>query len=162
MYQIRPVTVTVKGREFIRDVVDHPGSVCVLALTPEDRIIFVRQYRCGIEQSTLELPGGRLRPGELPEEAARREMEAETGMRPRDLQLVGRFYPAPGYSSEEVSCFLSQRLEPGSMRFDESEDLQVLFLPYADAMAAVRCGEITDARSIVALLRWGDQIYGGL
>ena len=162
MYEIRPVKVTVRGKEFTRDVVDHPGSVCVLALTSEDRIVFVRQYRPGIGRTSLELPGGRRRPDEAPEDAARREMEAETGIRPMDLRLVGTFYPAPGYSSEEVFCFVAQQMEPGLMRFDESEDLQVEFLPYDAAMEAVRRGEIVDARSIVTLLRWGDEMHGGL
>lgn len=162
MYEIRPVKVMVRGREFTRDVVDHPGSVCVLALTTEDRIVFVRQYRPGIGRSSLELPGGRLRPDEAPEEAANREMEAETGIKPLDLRLVGTFYPAPGYSSEEVYCFVSQQMEPGMMRFDESEDLQVEFMPFFEAMEAARHGEIVDARSIIALLRWGDEMYGGL
>lgn len=160
MYEIRPVKVTVRGREFTRDVVDHPGSVCVLALTTEDRIIFVRQFRPGIGRMSLELPGGRLREGEAPEDAARREMEAETGVRPKGLRLVGTFYPAPGYSSEEVYCFVSQQMEPGQMQFDASEDLQVEFLPYFEAMEAVRHGEIVDARSIIALLRWGDEAFG--
>jgi ADP-ribose pyrophosphatase len=151
--------VTVRGRVFTRDVVDHPGSVCVLALTPEDRIVFVRQYRPAIERVTLELPGGRCRPGETPEEAARREMEAETGLRPRDLKLAGTFFPAPGYSAEQVCCFVSERLQPGQMCFDASEDLQVEFLPYEAAMEAVRKADIVDARSIVALLRWGKELY---
>lgn len=162
MYEIRSVKVTVRGKEFTRDVVDHPGSVCVLALTTEDRIVFVRQYRPGIGRASLELPGGRLKAEEAPEEAARREMEAETGLKPLNLRLVGTFFPAPGYSTEEVFCFVAQQMEPGLMRFDESEDLQVEFLPYFEAMDAIRRGEIVDARSIVALLRWGDETYGGL
>lgn len=162
MYKIRPVTVTVRGREFTRDVVDHPGSVCVLALTTEDRIIFVRQHRPGMGRESLELPGGRMKPDEAPEDTARREMEAETGMKPMDLRLVGRFFAAPGYSTEEVYCFVSQQMEPGLMQFDSAEDLQVEFLPYFEAMEAVRHGEIADARSIIALLRWGDEMFGGL
>jgi ADP-ribose pyrophosphatase len=161
MYRIRQVPVTVKGREFTRDVVDHPGSVCVLALTTEDRIVFVRQFRPGMGRTSLELPGGRIRPNETPEGAARREMEAETGLRPKDLRLVGTFYPAPGYSSELVYCFVSQSMAPGSMQFDASEDLQVEFLPFEEAMDLVRQGEIVDARSIVALLRWGDETFNG-
>lgn len=162
MYEIRPVKVTVRGKEFTRDVVDHPGSVCVLALTTEDRIVFVRQYRPGLGRSILELPGGRRRPDEAPEDAARREMEAETGLKPKSLDLVGVFYPAPGYSTEEVYCFVSQQMEPGQMQFDESEDMQIEFLPYSEAMEAVRHGEIVDARSIIALLRWGDTMFGSL
>lgn len=162
MYEIRPVQVTVRGKAFTRDVVDHPGSVCVLALTTEDRIVFVRQVRPGMGRASLELPGGRLRPDEAPEDAARREMEAETGLRPMSLRLVGTLFSAPGYSSEEVYCFVSERLEPGKMEFDESEDLQVEFMPFFAAMDALRHGEIVDGRSIVTLLRWGDETYGRL
>ncbi len=162
MYVIRPVKVTVRGKEFQRDVVDHPGSVCVLALTNEDRIIFVRQYRPGMGRESLELPGGRRRPDEAPEEAARREMEAETGWKPKTLELIGRFYPSPGYSAEEVYCFVCQQMGPGKMQFDESEEMSIEFLAYSDAIEAVRTGEIVDARSIIALMRWGDQIFGGL
>ncbi|MFZ5815107.1 MAG: NUDIX hydrolase [Bacillota bacterium] len=162
MYVIRPLKVTVRGKEFQRDVVEHPGSVCVLGLTTEDKILFVRQFRPGMGRESLELPGGRLRAKEAPEEAARREMEAETGYRPKSLQLIARFYPTPGYSSEEVYCFVCQQMAPGQMQFDESEEMQVEFLAYSDALEAVRNGEIVDARSIITLLRWGDQMFGGM
>lgn len=162
MYVIRPVKVTVRGKEFQRDVVDHPGSVCVLGLTTEDKILFVRQYRPGMGRASLELPGGRRKPDEAPEGAARREMEAETGYRPKSLELIGRFYPAPGYSAEEAFCFVCQQMEPGQMQFDESEEMSVEFLAYSDAIEAVRTGEIAESRSIIALLRWGDQMFGGL
>lgn len=162
MYQIRPVTVTVRGKEFQRDVVEHPGSVCVLGLTTEDKIIFIRQFRPGMGRTSLELPGGRIGPNEDPIQAAAREMEAETGYRPKHLELIGRFYPAPGYSSEEAFCFVCQQMAPGKMSFDESEEMTVEFLAYSDAIEAVRVGEIVDARSIIALLRWGDQMFGGL
>ncbi len=162
MYEIRPVTVRVRGKEFARDVVQHPGSVCVLGLTTEDRVIFVRQFRPGMGRDSLELPGGRIRPGESPEEAARREMEAETGFRPRSLELIGRFFPAPGYSSEEAHCFVSDQLVPGTMSYDESEELSVEFLSYAEALDAVRTGEIQDARSLIALMLWGEPLFGRL
>lgn len=162
MYTIRQVRMKVRGQEFARDVVDHPGSVCVLAMTTEDRIVFVRQERPGTGRMGLELPGGRIRPEEAPEDAARREMEAETGLRPKGLRLVGTFFSAPGYSSEECYCFVADYMEPGQMSFDTSEDLQVEFLPYFEAMDSVRAGEIIDARSIITLLRWGDETYGSL
>lgn len=162
MYTVRQITMRVRGQEFSRDVVDHPGSVCVLAMTTEDRIVFVRQERPGTGRPGLELPGGRIRPDEAPEDAARREMEAETGLRPKGLRLVGVFFPAPGYSTEECYCFVADQMEPGQMSFDASEDLQVEFMPYFEAMDAVRHGEIIDARSIITLLRWGDETYGSL
>jgi len=154
MYAIRPVKVTVRGREFERDVVDHPGSVCVLALNVEDKILFVRQYRPGMGRHSLELPGGRRRPGESPEETARREMEAETGFRPGRLELLGRFFPAPGYSTEEVHCFTCDQMMPGQMQFDASEEMTVHFLDYAEAMDAVARGEIVEARTLISLFLW--------
>lgn len=160
MYRIRPVTITVRGKTFQRDVVEHPGSVCVLALNTDDRILFVRQFRPGMGRTSLELPGGRRRPDEAPEDAASREMEAETGYRPKGLKLLGRFYPAPGYSTEECFCFATQRMGPGKMQFDESEEMSVEFMAYSDAVEAVRTGEIVDARTIIALMRWGDQMFG--
>lgn len=162
MYEIRPVTTTVRGKEFTRDVVVHPGSACVLGWTMEDKIPFVRQYRPGMDRPSLELPGGRLKAGETPAEAAAREMEAETGLKPVSLWQLGEFWAAPGYSTERVWVFVAEQLKPGLMRFDESEEMQVLFLAYAEALEAVRSGEIADARTIVALLRWGDQIFGAL
>jgi len=162
MYEIRPVTVTVRGKTFERDVVQHPGSVCILGQTTEDRIIFVRQFRPGIGRISLELPGGRIRPGEVPVDAARREMEAETGYRPKKLELIARFFTAPGYSSEEVHCYACEQMGPGKMSYDESEELSVEFLAYSDAVEAVRRGEMVDARSIIALMRWGDLLFGSL
>jgi ADP-ribose pyrophosphatase len=162
MYEIRSVTMTVRGKEFARDVVVHPGSACVLGWTMEDRIPFVRQFRPGMDRPSLELPGGRLRSNETPVEAAAREMEAETGLRPVSLRLLGEYWAAPGYSTERVYLFLAEQLRPGQMRFDESEEMQLLFLDYAEALEAIRTGEIVDARTIVALFRWGDQIFGSL
>jgi ADP-ribose pyrophosphatase len=162
MYQIRRVTMTVRGKEFARDVVVHPGSACVLGWTVEDKIPFVRQYRPGVERPSLELPGGRLKDGETPAEAATREMEAETGLKPVRVWQLGEFWAAPGYSTELIWVFVAEQLKPGLMRFDESEEMQLEFLAYSEALEKVRSGEIADARTIVALLRWGDQIFGSL
>lgn len=159
MYKIKMVSVEVRGQAQERDVVQHPGSVCILAMTTEDQVILVRQLRPGMGRKALELPGGRIKPHEAPEEAARREMETETGLRPTNLQLLCTFFPAPGYSTEECYCFVARGLEPGRMQFDADEDLSVEFLSYEMALAAVRAGEIVDARSLVTLLRWGTETY---
>lgn len=162
MYRIKPITITVRGRQFVRDALDHPGSVCVLAPFGEDSIVFVRQHRAAIGRESLELPGGRLKPGEVPEAAAVREMEAETGFRPYGLRLLTAFYPAPGYSTEKTWCFVAEGLEPGNMQFDESEELSVEFLSWPAAVAAVAAGAIVDARSLLALTFWGEERRGGV
>lgn len=162
MYQIKPITITVRGRQFLRDVLDHPGSVCVLAPFGEDSLVFVRQPRHAIERDNLELPGGRIKPGEAPEDAAVREMEAETGFRPYGLRLLVTFFPAPGYSTEKTWCFVAEGVEPGAMRFDESEDMSVEFLSWPQARAAIETGAIVDARTLLALCFWGEKMKGGM
>lgn len=162
MYQIKPVTITVRGRQFLRDVLDHPGSACVLSLFGENNLVFVRQQRPAIERESLELPGGRMKPGESPEEAAVREMEAETGFRPIGLRLLTTFYPAPGYSNEKTWCFVAEDLEPGRMQFDESEEMSVEFLSWPATRAAIEAGAIVDSRTLLALSFWGEERKGGL
>lgn len=162
MYQIKPITITVRGRQFLRDVLDHPGSVCVLAPFGENSLVFVRQYRAAIERESLELPGGRIKPGEAPEDAAVREMEAETGFRPFGLRLLATFYPAPGYSTEKTWCFVADGVEPGRMQFDESEEMSVEFLSWPGARAAIEAGAIVDARTLLALAFWGEERKEGL
>ena len=161
MYQIKPITVTVRGRQFQRDVLEHTGSVCVLAMFGSDSLVFVRQQRFAIGRENLELPGGRIRPDEKPEAAARREFEAETGMRPLGLRLLATFYPTPGYSSEQTWCYVAEDLEPGKMAFDESEELSVEFLSWPATRAAIEAGAIVDARSLIALTFWGEENRGG-
>lgn len=156
MYEIRTVKVTVRGKEFTRDVLEHPGSVAVLARMGDDQFIFVRQHRAAIDRTTLELPGGRIRPDESPEDAAVREMEAETGLRPTGLHQLAIFYAAPGYSTEMCWCFLAEGLEPGLMRFDESEEMQLEFLSWPAIQQAIARGEIIDARTLITLFKWGE------
>lgn len=156
LYEIRTVTITVRGKEFTRDVLEHPGSVAVLAQMGDDQFIFVRQHRAAVDRTTLELPGGRIRPGESPQEAAIREMEAETGIRPTGLHQLAIFYPAPGYSTEMCWCFLAEGMIPGSMQFDESEEMNVEFLSWPAVRQAMARGEIVDARTLITLYRWGE------
>lgn len=156
MYVIKPVTVTIRGRQFLRDVLEHPGSAAVLARLGDDTFVFVRQSRPAIDRTTLELPGGRVRNGEPPEEAAAREMEAETGLRPVGLHLLTIFCPAPGYSTEMTSCYLAEGTVPGSMQFDESEEIQLEFLTWEGIQTAISRGEICDARSLIAIHKFGE------
>lgn len=162
MYTIRRVKIRVRDQTFERDLVDHPGSACVLARMGDDQYLFVRQYRPGADRTILELPGGRLRADETPTEAAAREMEAETGFRPLDLRRLAVCYVAPGYTTEAAFCFFTDSMEPGSMQFDASEELRVAFLSWAEIQAAIQRGEICDARSLLAIARYGEWMREGL
>ena len=98
------------GRATIREVVRHPGGVVLLGIRDDGLIPFVRQLRYPMQEKVLELPAGKLDPGEDPREAAAREMEEETGYRPVDLEHVFSFYSTPGFCDELLHLFYSSQL----------------------------------------------------
>lgn len=106
MINLRVDTVELpNGKESTREVVEHPGAVTVLAYTGSNELLMVRQYRYAVGQETLELPAGKLDPEEAPEECAARELEEETGFRPRRVKLLGKFYTSPGFSDEVMYLY---------------------------------------------------------
>lgn len=120
------------GLEQRLDLVIHPGAVCVLAETRPGYALAVRQYRRAVEAHLLEIPAGRLEPGEDPLVAARRELEEETGHRAERWTPVFDFVPAPGFCSERLFLFLAQDLTPAiSDRLppDEDEELEAFEVP---------------------------------
>lgn len=132
-------------------VIVHPGSVTIAALDV-DRILFIRQERPAIATGLLELPAGTLEPGEDPASAAKRELEEETGYSAQRVVPLGRFFLAPGYSTEETHLFVATELTQTSQALDEGEEItEVLWIDRHDAMAMVRTGELHDAKSIAAL-----------
>ena len=137
-----------------REVVRHPGAVAIVALVGGDRVILVRQMREALDQRILEVPAGkRDEPGEPPEETARRELKEETGYRLTSLRQLGRIHSSPGFSDEEVLLYVGDAVPDGEPDPDDSEgDIEVVEMPLADAVRAVREGRITDGKSAVALL----------
>ena len=137
-----------------REVVRHPGAVAVVAMLGDGRVVLVRQLREALGERILEVPAGkRDQPGEPPEETARREVREETGYRLADVRPLGRIHSSPGFSDEEVLLFVG-RVEPeGEPDPAEGEEgIEVQLMPLEEAVAAVRDGRITDAKSAVALL----------
>jgi ADP-ribose pyrophosphatase len=136
------------GLEQEIEIVRHAGAVAIAALDELGRLLLVRQYRQAIGEWLVEVPAGRLEPGEDPETAARRELEEETGYRARRWSLLASFWPAPGFCSERMNLFLALDLEPaGASRraHDADEELEVLRL---DPAALLR--ESRDAKTLVA------------
>ena len=149
-----------------RDIVGHPGAVAMLALDPADRVLMVRQYRLAAATALLEIPAGTLdvdkKTGmtEDPDEAARRELEEETGYRARSWRKLGSFWTAPGFATELMHLYLATDLEPADadrLGPDEDERLELERVPFADALAAAERGEIADAKSLVGLF-WLDRL----
>ena len=141
------------GAQSTREVVDHPGGVCVLALDDEGRVLLVRQFRYPYEKVLTEIPAGKLEYGEDPEKAALRELREEAGAVPGKFRSLGELYPSPGYCGEIIRLYLAQELTFGETALDEDEFLDVERMPFGELTELVLQGEIRDAKTIAAVLK---------
>ncbi|MFQ5740456.1 MAG: NUDIX hydrolase [Acidobacteriota bacterium] len=148
--------IELEGESYLREVVGHPGGVVVLGQLDDGRIPFVRQWRYPINKELLELPAGKIDPGEEPEATAIREMEEETGFRPRTIECVYSFYSSPGFCDELLHCFFSRELEKTAIRREKDEHIVTEFLSLGEALSLAAQGGILDAKTLVALL-WLDR-----
>ena len=140
------------GRETRYDIVEHPGSVIILPLDEQGNIIFVRQYRHAAGLDLLELPAGVLNEGENAETCARRELREETGLAAGQLEYMGGFYLAPGYSTEFMHVYLATALQPDPLEADSDEFLTVETIPLAEALEMAGQSEMPDAKTLAAFL----------
>ena len=134
-------------------MVRHPGAAAVVPVDGEGRVLLVRQYRHATAGWILEVPAGKLDHGETPEACAVREVEEETGFRPRGLVSLGWIWTTPGFTDEKIWLFLARDLAAGRQDLQIDEALSVERVPVQDAIAMASSGEITDAKSVCALLR---------
>lgn len=139
------------GQEGVREYIRHPGAVVVVAQFDDGRLIFERQFRYPLRRVFLELPAGKIDAGEDILCCARRELREETGYEARDWKHVGVMHPCIGYSDERIEVFVARGLSHVGHARDEGEFLEVLSLRPEQAEAAIRAGEITDAKTITAL-----------
>ena len=149
----RDAVLLPNGRQAFREVADHPGGVCVLALDSQRQVLLVSQYRYPYGQVLRELPAGKLEYGEDPDEAARRELREETGAAAGSFQSLGELYPSPGYCGEIIHMYLAQDLRFGDTDLDEDEFLNLERLPFSQLVEQVLSGEIKDAKTIAAALK---------
>ena len=140
------------GVRTTREVVRHSGSVAVLAIQDDARIVLVRQYRYPVDDALWELPAGRLDEGESPEEAAQRELQEEIGQRARDLRKIAFFYTTPGFCDEAMHVFRATSLVASAAKGDEDERIEVQAFPLAELEAMIGKGEIREGKTLVALL----------
>lgn len=140
------------GRTAVREVVDHPGAAVVVPLTAEGEVLLVRQYRYSVGATLLEVPAGTLEPGESPLDCARRELTEEAGATAERFEPLATLYPSPGVLTEVLHCFLATGLHLGTPQGTAEEDLTLVRLPLAEAVARVVAGEIRDAKSVASLL----------
>ena len=142
------------GNTATREVVEHPGGVCVAALTEDNELLFVRQWRYPYGEETLEIPAGkRDRKDEDPLECGKRELREETGAIAQNYIDLQPLYPTPGYINEVIYCYLATNLTFGEQDTDEDEFLDVIRIPLDKAVNMVLSGEIKDAKTQIAVLK---------
>jgi ADP-ribose pyrophosphatase len=148
------------GGVSVREHILHPGAVVIIAPLDNGKLLFERQFRYPLGQVFIELPAGKIDHGEPALDTARRELREETGYKARHWRHLGVMHPCIGYSNERIEIFFAHGLSFVGDARDQGEFLEVIELSLADALLAVRDGEITDAKTITALL-WADKIYSG-
>ena len=141
------------GTTALREVIEHPGGVCVAALTEKEELLFVEQFRYPYMETVLELPAGKLEYGEDPFEAGKRELLEETGAAAENYRDLGKLYPTPGYCGEIIHMYLAENLTFSEQHLDEDEFLELYRTPFSDMLARVMRGEIEDAKTVCGILK---------
>jgi len=140
------------GREVELDIVRHPGASAVVPFVSDDDIVLIRQHRHAAGGCILEVPAGKLDPGEVPERCAARELEEETGLRAGRLEALGWIFTTPGFSDEKIHLYAAFDLRDVGARPQEDEHIECVRMPLDDAVELVWRGELRDAKSALALL----------
>ena len=143
----------VNGAVVNREVVEHPGGVCILPLFDAGTVSIVRQFRYPFQQVVTELPAGKLEKGEDHRPAALRELEEEVGVTCGKLTYLGCLYLSPGFSSEVLHMYLAQELKQGQCHPDEDEFLETDRIPFSALLEQVMSGEIVDAKTVALVLK---------
>ena len=145
-----------------REVVEHPGGVTVAALTDNDELLFVRQFRYPYGEVILEIPAGkRDSRDEAPIECGRRELREETGATAENFFFLGELYPTPGYCNEIIRLWACRITGYGEQKLDEGEFLEVERLPLERAVEMVMNNEIEDSKTQIGILKTAQLVRAG-
>ncbi len=164
IYEGKIITVKVDevrlpdGKTAKREIVTHPGAVAVLPLTDDGKMVAVRQFRKPLERTIVEIPAGKLEPGEEPLTCAIRELEEETGYQASQFTHLSSFYTSPGFADELLHVYIATGLTPGTARPDDDEYVEMLKLTLEEAHELHRQGEIRDAKTVLALFAWENRV----
>ncbi|NLO45814.1 MAG: NUDIX hydrolase [Clostridiales bacterium] len=147
------------GKECVREVVEHDGGVTIAALTDENELLFVRQYRYPYSEIVMELPAGKLERGENPFKAGVRELKEETGASASEYIDLGRYYPSPGYCGETIYMYGATGLSFSEQELDEDEFLEIEKIPLMKAVEMVLNNEIPDGKTQTAVLKMAMRVW---
>jgi ADP-ribose pyrophosphatase len=144
------------GTQGQREYIRHPCAVAIVALFEDGTIVLERQFRYPNRREFIEIPAGKLEPGEPPLETAKRELLEETGYVADEWTRIGVMHTAIGYTDEAIELFLARKLTKKKAKLDAGEFLEVSIHPLAEVLAMIRDGRITDAKTMAAAL-WLDK-----
>lgn len=135
-----------------REIVEHGGAVGIVAITNDNKVVLVKQFRKPIESIIWEIPAGKLEIGENPKECAIRELKEETGYTAQNIKLIHKFYTSAGFSNEKLYIYLATDLTPGESQLDDGENLDVHEIDIEEAYNMVIKNDIEDAKTSIGLL----------
>ncbi|RHW41180.1 NUDIX hydrolase [Neobacillus notoginsengisoli] len=141
------------GKTSKREIVKHPGAVAVIAVTDDNKIILVEQYRKAMERTMVEIPAGKLEKGEDPKECAHRELEEETGYECKELEWLTSFYTSPGFADEIIHLYIAKGLskKENAASLDEDEFVNLEEVTLEQALEYVKEKKIYDAKTAYAI-----------
>jgi ADP-ribose pyrophosphatase len=148
----RDVVTLPDGSQGTREYIRHPGAVAIVALFDDGRLLLERQFRYPHNRDFIEIPAGKLEPGEPHLETAQRELLEETGYVAAEWRRLGVIHTAIAYTDEAIDLFLATKLSFTAQKLDAGEFLETVLVPLPQAMEMIRNGEITDAKTVAALL----------
>lgn len=146
------------GNKTNREIIEHSGGVGIVAITDNQEVLLVKQWRYPFSNVLLEIPAGKLNANELPLSCAYRELKEETGAYPNTMTYIGNMYPTPGYSNEVIHLFLATNLTIKEQELDQDEFLELVIIPLETALNMVETNEIVDAKTIIGLLQAKNRI----
>jgi ADP-ribose pyrophosphatase len=145
------------GKTSVREYIKHPGAAVIIPVLPDGSIGFIRQFRYPMGRSLIELPAGKLDPGESPEKTAQRELAEEIGYEPGKLTQLTEIHPCIGYSNERMWLYLAEDLKPVPKNMDQDEFIDFIPMKLDTALEKVWAGDITDVKTVIGIF-WAEKL----
>lgn len=143
------------GRQSTREIVEHPGAVAIVAITKDEKMVLVKQFRKAVGRVLLEVPAGVPKKGESGEDCARRELEEETGFHAQKVKKIWQGYASPGYSTELIQYYLAEDLKRFKPRAEEDELIEVELMSIDQCIRMLKTGKIKDNKTMIGvMLAW--------
>ena len=150
---LRVDTVEIPNRGYKkREIVEHNGAVGIIAITRDNKVVLVKQYRKAIEKELWEIPAGKIEPGENPKQSAIRELKDETGYSAQSIKLLHKFYTSAGFSNQKIYIYLAENLTSGSQDFDDDEFIETKEFSLNEVYDMIYNNDIEDGKTSIGML----------